>query len=623
MLSVHQLQVHFADRALFENESFLINKQDKIALVGRNGVGKSSLLKILAGLNPHYSGTISFPNDFSLAYLPQDMDFNDFRTVFNEVKSSFIEVIHTENRIAEINEELSSREDYESDAYLALLDELGFLNERFQILDGYTLDASIELVLKGLGFSMANMEQLCSEFSGGWRMRIELAKVLLKKADLLLLDEPTNHLDIHSISWLELFLKNYSGAVLLISHDRKFLDTVTNRTLEISLGKIIDYKCNYSGYLEQKEMRIDLQQKAFDNQQKKIQETERFIERFKAKASKATQAQSKLKQLEKIDRIVLEEQEGDAMNFYFPPSPHGGKVVLEVKHVSKSYGEKQILSDINFIISKNEKIAFLGKNGEGKSTMVKMIVGETDYEGTIDLGYQIKVGYYAQEHLKLSDTKKTLLEVIEDAASDDNRKHARTLLGAFMFKGDDVYKKVSVLSGGERARLALCKLLLEPFNLLILDEPTNHLDISSKAILKEALRKYDGTLIIISHDRDFLVGLTDKTFVFQNKQIKEVLGDVNEFMQSDFFTQLDEVAKPTKEIDKKEDKHYKKKVENNLSKSSQNSIYQIEKKIELLEEDIKKLTEKAIQGYNQETNRLLTVKQNELGQLYEKLEEML
>lgn len=597
MIGINNLTVNFGERFLFNDVTLIINKQDRIGLVGRNGAGKSTLLKILAGVYHSHSGSVSFPADTSIGYLPQDMDFVSGKTVIDETRSAFTEVQALEAQLEKINVELETRTDYESDAYMELINKLTSINERLTLLGAFSLEADIEKVLLGLGFSKTDFNRITDEFSGGWRMRIELAKILLKRADLILLDEPTNHLDIESILWLEDFLKTFEGSVVLISHDKTFLDNVTKRTIEISLGKIYDYKAPYSKYVEMRKERRIQQMAAYTNQQKMIQDTEKFIERFRAKASKAVQVQSRVKQLDKVDRIEIEEEDTSDMHFYFPPAPRSGKVVVEAHNASKTYGNKNIFSDVNFYIEKGERIAFVGKNGEGKSTLAKMIVGEENGEGELKIGYNVNIGYYAQNQGEVLHGNTTLLSTIEDAAPDEMRPRVRNLLGAFMFTGEDAEKKVKVLSGGERARLALCKLLLQPINLLVMDEPTNHLDLRSKETLKEALKKFDGTLIVISHDRDFLEGLTEKVFEFKDGNVKEYIGDISEFLRIrsiENFRELESAKqkknitkepllenKTPKNIDSEEKKQLEKVVRQleNACKKTEDIITQTEQKL--------------------------------------------
>lgn len=596
MVGINELTVNFGERYLFNKISFLINKQDRIGLVGKNGAGKSSLLKIIAGENQPDEGNVSTPADFTIGYLPQDMDFGHGKTVLDETKSVFKEVNLINAKIDDINHQLETRTDYETDDYMELLNHLNDYNERLSLIGGFTVDADVETILKGLGFTPKDFNRQTDEFSGGWRMRIELAKILLTKSDLLLLDEPTNHLDIESIQWLEDFLKVYNGAVVLISHDKAFLDHVTTRTIEISLGKIYDYKTYYSKYLEQRKERREQQMAAFTNQQKQIADTEKFIERFRSKATKAVQVQSRVKQLDKIDRIEIDEEDTASMRFYFPPAPRSGKVVVEANGVGKSYGDKRIFNDANFFIESGKKIAFVGKNGEGKTTMTKIIVGELEHEGELKIGHNVNLAYFAQNQAEELDKELTVFETVDKAAHGEIRKQVRNLLGAFMFGGEEADKKIKVLSGGERARVALCKLMLEPINLLVLDEPTNHLDIRSKEVLKAALQKYDGTLIVISHDRDFLDGLVEEMYEFKDGQVKQFLGGVYDFLKSkkvesirEFEQKEKTVAKVEKVVtDNKLSFDEKKQLEKDL-KRVQNKINNLEKEVERLESNIEDL----------------------------------
>ncbi|MBR9831934.1 ATP-binding cassette domain-containing protein [bacterium] len=603
MVGINKITLSFADRFLFNNVSFIINKQERIGLVGKNGAGKSTMLKILAGVQIPDSGNISTPSDFSLGYLPQDMEFEEGRTVWEETATVFDKLAHIQSKIDKINHQLVEREDYESDGYLKLLDDLTHLNEELILLDAGNVDALIEQILLGLGFKRSDFIRQTSEFSGGWRMRIELAKILLTNADLLLLDEPTNHLDIESIQWLEDFMKTYDGAIVLISHDRAFLDNVTNRTIEISIGKVYDYKAPYTKYVQLRKERREQEIAAYNNQQKQIKDTEEFIERFRSKATKAVQVQSRIKQLDKIERIEIDEEDTSAMRFYFPPAPRSGKVVVDIKDVGKAYGKRQIFDDVSLSIVRGEKVAFVGKNGEGKSTMVKLLVGLENYTGNITIGHNVELGYYAQNQSDILDGEKTLFQTIDDEAKGDMRTKVRGLLGSFLFSGEDVDKKVKVLSGGERARLAFCKLLLAPINLLILDEPTNHLDLRSKEILKEALIAYDGAMIVISHDRDFLQGLTEKVYEFKDGNVNQHIGDVYEFLRTrkvDSFTDIEKgvgSSKPTiREEQPKKDSNpnlfeLKKELKREC-KSLKNTIQNLEKNISKFEEISEKLNEK-------------------------------
>lgn len=571
MVGVNNVSLFFADRAIFNEINFIINKQDRIGLVGKNGAGKSTMLKALAGIQKLDSGSISFPNGLTVGYLPQDMDFISGRTVWDETETTFSETLKINKRIDEINHQLGVREDYESDSYLKMLDELSELNSKLTLLGFDTMEAEIEKILLGLGFNKSDFHRQTDEFSGGWRMRIELAKILLKQSDLLLLDEPTNHLDIESIQWLEQFLQVYPGAVVLISHDRAFLDNLTNRTVEISFGRIYDYPAPYTKYLELRKERREQELAAYANQQKQIKQTEEFIDRFRAKATKAIQVQSRIKALNRLERIEIDVEDSSAMRFSFPPAPHSGKVSLTANDVTKFYGEKEIFSKVNLSIERGEKVAFVGKNGEGKSTFSRIITGEQLTGGNLELGFQIQIGYYAQNQAEILDKEKTVFEVIDEVARGDIRTKIRSLLGSFLFGGEEVDKKVKVLSGGERARLALCKLMLEPINLLILDEPTNHLDIKSKDILKDALLRYDGSLIIISHDRDFLKGITNKLYEFSNKNVNEHLGGIEVFLRNKAVTDFKEweQEKPKK----------KKKLAANEKKNDSGSVntYQLKK----------------------------------------------
>ncbi len=530
MVSVNQLTVEFGGFTLFSDVSFLVNPKDKIGLAGKNGAGKSTLLKILAGIQTPTKGMVSYPKDIKIGYLPQHMKHDDTGTVWDEVEKAFGELKQLENEIEELNQQLTSRTDYESEIYLDLIHQVSDKNERLSILGGANYASSIEITLKGLGFERDDFQRPTAEFSGGWRMRIQLAKILLEKPDVFLLDEPTNHLDIESIQWFEDFLKNYNGAVVLVSHDRAFLDNITRRTVEIQMGKIYDYKASYTEYLSLREERHEQQMAAYRNQQKMIEDTEKFIERFRYQATKAVQVQSRIKQLEKLERIEVDEFDHSALRIKFPPAPHSGTLTIEGKGVSKSYGSHEVLKEVDFTIERGEKVAFIGRNGEGKTTMAKMIMNEIAFSGHLKLGHQVKIGYFAQNQADLLDENLTILETIDHVAVGDIRLKIRDLLGAFMFSGETVDKKVSVLSGGERTRLAMVKLLLEPVNLLVLDEPTNHLDIRSKELLKQAVKEFKGTVVVVSHDREFLDGLVNKVYEFRNKKMIEHLGGIYEFL---------------------------------------------------------------------------------------------
>jgi ATP-binding cassette subfamily F protein 3 len=546
MVSVQDISVSFGSFDLLTNVSFLINDQDRIGLAGKNGAGKSTLLKIISGHQSPSSGVIDMSKDVSIGYLPQQMKVDDTTTVMNETITAFSELIGLSEEIEYCGSEIARREDYDSADYLKLCDHLTVVEERYRMLGGTNYMAEAELTLLGLGFERKDFERPTSELSGGWRMRIELAKILLRKPSLFLLDEPTNHLDIESIQWLETFLAGYSGAVVLVSHDRAFLDMVTKRTIEISLGKIYDYKASWSKYLILREERREQQLASFRNQQKMIEDTEKFISRFRYKATKAVQVQSKIKQLDKVDRLEVDEEDKSSINLRFPPAPRSGTVVVEAEGLSKKYGSLTVLNKIDFKIQRGEKVAFVGRNGEGKTTLSKIIIDELDWTGNLKIGHNVKIGYFAQNQDVLLDETRTVLQTIDDIAKGDIRTKIRDLLGAFLFRGDDVEKKVKVLSGGERARLALVKLLLEPTNLLVLDEPTNHLDMRSKDILKQALIKYDGTLIVVSHDRDFLDGIVGKVYEFKHNKIKENIGGIYDFLRKKKIENLKDIEKKDK-----------------------------------------------------------------------------
>ena len=551
-VSVEELYVEFGGFELFKHVNFIVNPRDRIGLAGRNGAGKSTLLKILAGIQTPSSGRVVIPRDIKVGYLPQHMELSDSRTVMEEAVTAFAEIQELEKRIEFLNTELSVREDYESVEYDRIINEMHESNERFQLMGGTNFHVDIEQTMIGLGFERSDFDRQTSEFSGGWRMRIELAKILLKKPNVFLLDEPTNHLDIESIEWLESFLKDYAGAVVLVSHDRAFLDNVTNRTVEISLGKIYDYKVNYTKYLELRVERREQQMAAFRNQQKMIQDTEDFISRFRYKATKSVQVQSRIKQLDKVDRIEVDEEDTRSLNIKFPPSPRSGTVVFEAKDVSKRYGDLLVLDKVNLTLERGNRIAFVGKNGEGKSTMARIIMQELECTGEHKLGHNVKIGYFAQNQASNLDEELTAFETIDKSAVGDIRTRIRDILGAFMFSGQDADKKVKVLSGGERARLAMISLLLEPVNFLVLDEPTNHLDIHSKGLLKQALINFDGTLLIVSHDREFMDGLVDVVYEFKHKKIRQHLGGVYEFLQKRKMESLRELelSAPEKKVKK-------------------------------------------------------------------------
>lgn len=590
MLNIHNLSVSFGGTYLFEEVTFRLGSGDRVGLVGKNGAGKSTMLKMLAGDIKPDSGTIATEKDIKLGFLRQDIDFEKGRTVLDEAYQAFEEIKRVEFQLDEINHQLATRTDYESQSYSELIEKLSDLTHHFEIIGGYNYIGETEKILQGLGFKREEFNNQTDTFSGGWRMRIELAKLLLQNNDVLLLDEPTNHLDIESIIWLEGFLKNFNGVVVIVSHDKMFLDNVTNRTIEISLGKAYDFNKPYSQYLVLREEIREKQLATQKNQAKKIEETQKLIDRFRYSATKSSMAQSLIKKLDKVERIEVDEDDNSVMNISFPVSITPGRVVIEAENVTKAYGDKVILEDISLLVERGSKIAFVGQNGQGKSTLIKAIVNEFQYKGNIKLGHNVQLGYFAQNQAEYLDGEKTLLDTMTDAATDTNRSKVRDMLGAFLFRGDDVEKKVKVLSGGERNRLALCKLLLQPINVLLMDEPTNHLDIKSKNVLKAALQKYEGTLLLVSHDRDFLQGMANVVYEFKDKKIKEYLGDINFFLE-----QRD--AQNMREFEQKVDKNVvvaqEKKPVKNLSfeeqkaqKALQNKLSKIESQIQQLEKDI-------------------------------------
>lgn len=599
MLDIHNLSVYFTGKYLFKEISFQVNKGDRIGLIGKNGAGKSTLLKLIVGDEAYEGGTITYAKSVDIAMLKQDLDFNNDSSLWKEAEKAFEKIALIEDRLSNLSLELSEREDYESDAYSKLLEKINEANEQLVILGAAQKDALIAKVLEGLGFSNEDWNRQTSDFSGGWRMRIELAKLLLKKPDILLLDEPTNHLDIESIVWLEKFLKSYAGAVILVSHDKAFLNAVCNRSIEIQSAKIYDFKGNYDKYLSQRELLLEQQLAEYTNQAKEKKRLNDLIEKFRYKSSKAAFAQSLIKKLEKMEDIDIDDISNKTMSFKFPSAIHSGKVVLKIEDLEKSFGEKKVLNKVNLELERGDKIAFVGQNGQGKSTLVKCIMNDwSDYSGQLDIGHKVEVAYFAQDQAKKLDINKTVLDTILDEADSDTRPKARGLLGAFLFEGEDVDKKVSVLSGGERGRLALCLLLLRPHNLLILDEPTNHLDIQSKEILKQAILDYEGTVIIISHDREFLQGLTEKVLEFRNHRVKELLGDVDYYLQQREFDNLREaeLAKAEKSNVQKDTKQSQSDWQSSKElKKIKNKIGKLEREISDLETEISNLDGKLAQ----------------------------
>lgn len=598
MISIDQLSIEFGGFQLFKGVSFVVNPKDRIGLVGKNGAGKSTLLKVLMGMQPATQGVVTIPSDVSLGYLPQNMICKDSKTVFNEAKEAFGEVLKLDEKIKNINAQLADRTDYESAEYLNLIHKLTEASERYQLLGGGSIEANIEQTLIGLGFKQSDFQRQTSEFSGGWRMRIELAKILLQNPKVLLLDEPTNHLDIEAIQWFEDFLRDYPGAVVLISHDRAFLDNITKRTIEISLGKIYDYNASYSKFEILRKERREQQLSAYKNQQKLIEETEDFIERFRYKATKAVQVQSRIKQLDKIERIEVDEEDSSAMNIKFPPAPRSGDDVVHARSLTKTYGDLTVFRDIDLFVQRGEKIAFVGRNGEGKTTLSRIIVDELEYSGELKIGHNVSVGYFAQNQDELLEANKTVFETIDDIAVGDVRLKIRDILGAFLFSGEDIEKKVKVLSGGERSRLAMAKLLLKPYNLLVLDEPTNHLDLRSKDILKNALRNFEGTLIIVSHDREFLDGLVEKIYEFRDKKIKEHIGGIYDFLRKRKLETLKEIERKENKVSVSSEKvvsenkqsYMERKEFDKKIRKAENNVKDCEESIEKIETELEKVS---------------------------------
>ena len=612
MFNAHNISVSFGGETLFDQISFRLAKGDHVGLIGKNGAGKSTLLKLMTLNNQPTSGSFALEKNCKIGYLPQDLDFNNGRSVLEEAYLAFEEIKKVEVRQEEIHKIMGETQDFESQSYMKVLDELNELNNRFEMIGGYHYQSQTEKILLGLGFTMNDLNASTDTFSGGWRMRIELAKLLLKDNDILLLDEPTNHLDIESIIWLEQFLKNFKGALVMVSHDRMFLDQITNRTIEILHQRIFDFKKPYSKYMEiRKEFRAQ-QLAAQKNQEKQIQQTEKLIERFRAKASKASMAQSLIKKLDKIDRIEIDPEENRKIKFEFSISHQPGKIILEAKDISKSFGDKHVLDSVNIDIERGEKIAFVGQNGQGKSTLAKILVGELESKGNVRLGHNVQIGYFAQNQSTYLDGKKTVIESAEDSATPENRTKVRDLLGAFLFPGDAVNKKVHVLSGGERNRLALCKLLLQPFNVLVMDEPTNHLDIASKNVLKEALKKFKGTLILVSHDRNFVQGLCEKVISFKQREVKTFLGDINAYLEDQKFSSIKELEKKSKDQIKKPIKEKENSYERQKEiRGAQQKISKLERQISDLEKEIKKI------DFDLEINYETTISQTNFFDTYQ------
>lgn len=624
MLNIHNLSVSFSGEYLFKEISFKLISGDRVGLIGKNGAGKSTLLKLLSKETEMDSGSIAYEKDLKIGFLKQDIDFDKGRTVLEEAYQAFSEIKTLEQKQNEINTQLSQRTDYESQAYLKLINDLSDVNDRYELIGGYNYQGHTEKILQGLGFKREDFHKNTDTFSGGWRMRIELAKLLLQSNDLLLLDEPTNHLDIESIIWLENFLKSFLGAVVIVSHDKMFLNNVTNRTIDISLGRIYDFNKPYSKYLVLREEIKSQQISAQKNQEKHIQHTEKLIQKFKAKASKASMAQSLIKKIEKIDRIEVDQDDNSVMKLNFNISINPGKVVTEIENLSKNYGDNMVLSDINLLIERKSKIAFVGQNGQGKSTLAKIMVGElTPSSGNSKLGHNVQIGYFAQNQAEYLDGSKTVLQTMIDSANETNRSKVRDVLGSFLFKGDDVEKYVRVLSGGERNRLALAKLLLQPFNVLVMDEPTNHLDIKSKSVLKQALVKFDGTLILVSHDRDFLQNLTNKVYEFKSQKIKEYLGDIDYYLNQRKIEDFREIEKKDKVISLKKNKNINNSKDRELKKRISNiesKISKLENEISVIDKDLENDYQKTISRNNFFSN--YEKKKSDLDLLMKKWEEL-
>ncbi|UKM64844.1 ATP-binding cassette domain-containing protein [Flavobacteriaceae bacterium GSB9] len=603
MMNIHNLSISFQGEYLFEDITFKLGNGDRVGLIGKNGAGKSTMLKILSKEMEPDTGQIAADKELKIGFLKQDIDFIFGRTVLEESYEAFTEIKALEAQMEAVNTQMAERTDYESDGYHQLMVDINELQHQYEILGGYNYQGDTEKILQGLGFKREDFDKLTDTFSGGWRMRIELAKLLLQNNDILLLDEPTNHLDIESIIWLEGFLKNYTGAVVIVSHDKMFLDNVTNRTIEISLGRIYDYPKPYSKYLVLREELREQQLASQKNQQKQIEHTEKLIEKFRAKASKATMAQSLIKKLDKIDRIEVDEDDNSVMTLNFPISVTPGKVVVEAEGISKNYGDNQVLNNIDLLIERDSKTAFVGQNGQGKSTLAKIIIGEIKHKGDLKLGHNVQIGYFAQNQAEYLDGNKTVLDTMIDAANETNRSKVRDILGSFLFRGDEVEKYVRVLSGGERNRLALAKLMLQPFNVLVMDEPTNHLDIKSKNVLKEALKRFEGTLILVSHDRDFLQGLTNVVYEFKDQKLKEYLGDIDYYLEQRKVDSLREVEKRTVIKETPKEKKHQSYEEQKKLKSLNNKLSNVEAKISDLERKIKSIDLELETNYEETTSK--------------------
>ena len=627
MLTVSQLGVHFGERSLFEGLNLFVGEKDRIGLVGRNGAGKSTLMKILAGINKPSEGSISHPNEFKIGYLPQEMEHNEGASIYDEAYSAFDEISRLEKRLEEITENIGSREDYESDKYANLIDELTECNQRLDVIGAGNLEEKIQRILQGLGFAQSDMERKMSEFSGGWKMRVELAKLLLTNPNLLLLDEPTNHLDIESIEWLEGFLKSYPGSIILISHDRVFLDTLTNRTIEISPYKLYDHKASYSKYQVWREEEMERQVQAYKNQKKYIEETQVLINKFRAKKNKAAFAQTLIRKLEKLERVEVDKADNSNIKFRFPAAPRSGKVIFEAKRLAKSFGDLDVFKDVDLIMARQDKIALVGKNGAGKTTLTRILLGLESYAGDLNTGHNVDIGYYAQNQAEELDNSLTVMETLEEAVTNDFDVNIRSMLGAFLFTGDDVEKKVSVLSGGEKARLAMCKLLLHPYNVLILDEPTNHLDLKAKSVLKDALKKFDGSLIVVSHDRDFLAGLTEFVYEVTPNRLKQYIGDIKNFLHEKHAESIGqyEASKTGERVLSKGKSSSKEKTTQSISKEERKAkdkaLRQAVKKVQRLEKSVSK-AEEELKEKNEELNSVDPSDRKKMTDLSYKFEEV-